>query len=951
MSEVAWVESALQLIISGFPSAPPPNIGVSEEIYVNLLADLTIRTLLGFLKWKILLETTGIPNRNFSELPDPAATWNTMCEKIEQDSVWHNFPSEHLAIFEELRALEYDLPLSSVVKLLEIITNIEPQLESIAQFLGQIYEECRNFDLKQVQGENTIVVRLKPENKGYISLHNLLSTPDNETILNLLPAQPSEQQNLDDEEDAKIAFQILCGDTWSEVEQFNVFLQEYSNDPTCGIFAIIDPKNVKVAGEFFLQPIRSLRKGAGVYFTTPKLVGPTVDRTIGPLCYSNFNTSDSTIKSPEEIAEIKVLDPAVGAGSFLFFAMDYIASKFLEAVEFHQRILGQDNGNITVQINEISGEVWTFENQQDFDERIQAECRTYITSHCIFGVDIDPIAVEIIRFLICLKCSQSCSDKKLITLNTKVGNSLIGAWAHDLVDYPEKAKDKSLLDEWCASFFEEADIKAKSLHFFHWELEFPEVFRRDNPGFDIILGNPPWEIVKPNSKEFFGKIDPLYPNLSKQAALRRQKQLFSTQSQSEDDWYRYTGYFKAFSNWVKNRFQHQGRSDLNLFKLFAELSLALLRHEGRLGLVLPSGFYSDKGTQELRTFYLNSAQVEWLYSFENTKNIFPIHRNFKFCILIAQKSGSTTSIRAKFMEKDLADWNSPDPETIEIPLHLIQELSPKSATVPEFLDQREVAIIDKIYHHGTFLGSPREINGNVKYATEFHMTNDSTFFQPISHWDIKYAREFDMTQDSSVFNPRSQSLESRYEKDEFEVWRCAGKPALLPLYEGKLIGQFDFAKQAYAGGRGLRSKWIPLPYSHKVIEPQYLLSEDVYETWPKAVRTYKIGFRNIARAVDPRTMVASFLDALPCLNGVPVFQVAEGDLQQTLFLVGILNSYVYDFVLKIKCVGVNLNYFILEETPVLKTNSVSPEIWAFLCTAVACLNLLHNRFAPAWLEL
>ena len=112
------------------------------------------------------------------------------------------------------------------------------------------------------------------------------------------------------------------------------------------------------------------------------------------------------------------------------------------------------------------------------------------------------------------------------------------------------------------------------------------------------------------------------------------------------------------------------------------------------------------------------------------------------------------------------------------------------------------------------------------------MTNNSDLFRPIGRWGIKYAREFDMTQDSRSFNPRTKTLGEGYEKDEFEVWRCPGKPTLLPMYEGKLIGQFDFAKQAYIGGRGLRSKWVSLPFTQKVIDPQYLISKEIYDSSP-----------------------------------------------------------------------------------------------------------------------
>ena len=90
------------------------------------------------------------------------------------------------------------------------------------------------------------------------------------------------------------------------------------------------------------------------------------------------------------------------------------------------------------------------------------------------------------------------------------------------------------------------------LRFFHWELEFPDVFTGPDAGFDCLLGNPPWEVQKPNSKEWFSNYDPLYRTYGKQEALRRQKELFTLDAAIEREWLGYCGRFKALSNWCGN---------------------------------------------------------------------------------------------------------------------------------------------------------------------------------------------------------------------------------------------------------------------------------------------------------------------------------------------------------------------------------------------------------------
>ena len=183
--------------------------------------------------------------------------------------------------------------------------------------------------------------------------------------------------------------------------------------------------------------------------------------------------------------------------------------------------------------------------------------------------------------------------------------------------------------------------------FFHWELEFPDVFQGTAPGFDAVIGNPPWEVQKPNSKEYFSDVDPLYRSYGKQEALDRQLEYFRNEARVELNWMHYSARLRARSNWVKyaahpfgdqvwidkdekphhefpldkkfgqsaadhklwadlrkgrsgfadpaHPFLHQGSADLNTYKMFLETGHALLREGGRLGLLVPSGIYSDKG--------------------------------------------------------------------------------------------------------------------------------------------------------------------------------------------------------------------------------------------------------------------------------------------------------------------------------------------------------------------
>lgn len=205
-----------------------------------------------------------------------------------------------------------------------------------------------------------------------------------------------------------------------------------------------------------------------------------------------------------------------------------------------------------------------------------------------------------------------------------------------------------------------ADVK-----FFHWELAFPDVFTPQRNGFDALIGNPPWDVMKPNSQEFFSEFDPLYRTYDKQAALQKQKELFAQYSGTDtpvclqDQWGEYIARFKSLGNWVRNvaepfdvtlargkedkslhaawekyrqgrvgfadadhPFWLQGSADLNSYKMFTEVFWTLLQPNGRLGVILPTGIYSDFGTKDLRETLLLKGRLDFLYAFQNEKKIF-----------------------------------------------------------------------------------------------------------------------------------------------------------------------------------------------------------------------------------------------------------------------------------------------------------------------------------------
>ena len=577
---------------------------------------------------------------------------------------------------------------------------------------------------------------------------------------------------------------------------------------------------------------------------------------------------------------------------------------------------------------------------------------------------------------------------------------------------------KEAMDLWCACWFWPADeIERAPLptkfaeplpetravvgevaarhRFFHWELEFPDVFQEEAAGFDAVLGNPPWDVAKPVSMEFFSNIDPLYRSYGKQEALRKQTEYFADKA-VERGWLDYCADFRARSNFVsrarnpfgdpslddksQNRFivvrgkgneelhdrwrrarllptgfadsrhpfRHQGSADLNLYKLFLEAAHALARKGGRIGFLVPSGLYSDNGTGDLRTLFLEHCRWEWLFGIENSGKIFPIHRSYKFNPVVIEKGGSTEAIQTAFMRRTLEDWERAEELATPYTRAQVEQFSPKSRAILEIQSRRDLEILEKIYANSVLLGDDGPDGWGIKYVREFDMTNDSKLFPPRPKWEARgyrpdeYSRwlkgdwrpieelwaELGVDPDDPVpaeieleewlfdttAGPERRDAEGQFvhghllkpgdvartdwavrcaqppydrlpvprveipagvilSRDGTEwIWEGAGiEDVALPLYEGRMIGQFDFSEKGWVSGRGRAAVWREIRWERKQIEPQYLMGERDYRTVRQAQRVPKAAFMPISSSTNSRTTIACYLSDSPAGNSVASF--------------------------------------------------------------------------------
>jgi hypothetical protein len=949
---------------------------------------------------------------------------------------------------------------------------------------------------------------------------------------------------------------------------------------------------VILPGEWYVVRWGGTRKGSGTFYTRPGLAVPTVQRTLRPLAYSPPVRADGTLdhdappsawlpKAPEEILSLKVLDPACGSGTFPVAALRFLTEALFAALHQHGRIAAEADRAVVHLLrlapertgearNERLGEEHLPCRPDDplFESRLKAVLRRHIVERSIYGVDLDPLAVELCRLSLWLETMDRSLPFSFIDHKVKLGNGLIGAWFDQFQHYPVMAwknrdggdkghtkgvhfqkeertkaikafagdiltKDlhgflagpnlidqrdlqreaatvhatalaalsrlhdlpvqdsaerarlyreellgstayrtlRSAMDLWCACWFwpvEEiahaprpttlarpsestraiAQRVAASKRFFHWELEFPDVFRQADAGFDAVLGNPPWDIAKPNSKEFFSNIDPLYRAYGKQEALDHQSGYFAS-IDLERSWLDENSDFRAQSNFVgyaasaygdpddgaagqdrftiargkdgvelhtrwraerkKSRgfadrshsFRHQGGGDLNLYKLFLEQAHALLRPGGRLGFIVPSGLYSDNGTGNLRRLFLDHCRWEWLFGFENRDKIFEIHRSYKFNATIIEKGGATSEIRTAFMRRKLEDWDHAEEFATPYARAQVEQFSPRSKAILEIQSRRDLEILEKIYSNSVLLGDEGPDGWGITYAREFDMTNDSKLFPPRPKWEAdgyrpdEYSRWLkgtwrpidELWAELRVAPSRPVPLDptlaerlggSDVARTSFRV-RCAQPPydrlpvpradvpagiilsreadawireeevedSALPLYEGRMIGQFDFSQKGWVSGKSRTAVWREIPWSAKQIEPQYLMGLTSFMESKKTSLGPKVAYMRISSSTNARTTISTYLRDEPAGDSVFFFlPQRESSYQTALVVSGVLSTFAFDVIIRQRLGGLNMSEFLMVEAPLPRLST------RFACAAVSMLRgiaLGDRLFAREWL--
>ena len=455
--------------------------------------------------------------------------------------------------------------------------------------------------------------------------------------------------------------------------------------------------------------------------------------------------------------------------------------------------------------------------------------------------------------------------------------------------------------------------------FLHWEAAFPGVWRgwqddRPEGGFDAVIGNPPWERIKLQEVEWLATRDPDAALLTTAAARKtRIRWLRDTGSPLAGELDAAKERADRLSQLIRTsgHYPMLGGGDINLYSLFVERAVGLVKPDGIVGLLTPSGIYADMTAARFFKSVSTSGRIGGIFDFENRRPgtrlppFFPdVDSRFKFCALIfGGEERRFLTTECAFFLRDTTTIKEDENRRFALRSSDFALVNPNTGTAPVFRSRRDAEITRCIYkRHPVLVDRSQE---EVRKA-----------------WPVRYHRMFDMTNDSHLFRAASELQAEGYYPVQGNRWK-KGDELYLPLYQGRMIHQFDHR----ANSVEVNPESTHNPYLSEEVtaaqhaDPDFLPqteywvpSCDVEDALPES-RGYALGFRDIARPTDVRTMIASIVPWAGFGNKVPLL-IAHDATALTL-LAANLNAMCLDYVARLKVHGTAMNWYIVEQLPVI----------------------------------
>lgn len=877
-----------------------------------------------------------------------------------------------------------------------------------------------------------------------------------------------------------------------------------------------DYKDKPEVNRITAQPASFARKVSGSYYTHDDLVRLILRESVGLLASEKTAAFEAQIKKlakktgmnpgdwdtldakdpASQILELKICDPAMGSGHFLVALVDDLADRILESITTATLLVNEQSwaahlaeagrpwqSPVLQRISAIRSSIrktakhhgWAVTDAQLDDRHI---VRRMILKKCIFGVDKNPMAVELAKTALWLHTFTVGAPLSFLDHHLKIGDSLHGeqlptvqrglqqlgalllqsefdrlalaaqamTQVADLtdVDIGEAELSKQLatqaqaqlaplhavLDFWRALRWlvpgwpvekisqlprllklpKDADetraeiaagkhpeymglmrlldpnhnlvsvlaagkldgndaataaanalmTRARALSsretFFHWWTSFPTVFAGASAGFDALIGNPPWDRIKLQEVEWFAE---RLPAIAAQPRAADRKRLVAELQQKKSPlWAQYaeaTERAEANARVLGNGklgsadYPLLGGGDVNLYSLFVERAQALSAPKGVVALLTPSGIAADKGASAFFRSISSTGRLGALFDFENRKVFFPdVHASFKFCTLVfggtKRQFGQS---RCAFYLHRIHELDNPK-RTLSLSAADFVRVNPNTGAAPIFRNQRDADITLKLYANHPVMVRHGGVSESLGRLPDQKV------------WPVKYVRMFDMTNDSKLFLKAAELKKEGWTPAGMNRWSRDGEEA-VPLYEGKMVQMYDHraadvvintanlhrAAQQEAISPAEKASWVRYPL------PQYLVKRGDVPTEPPQ---WSLAFKDVTAPTNVRTMIAALLPLAGMGNTLPFLRPIEPDqVGQYVALAPLLlanfNSMAFDFIARQKVQGQHLNWFVVEQLPIIAPERFcesigTQKITAFIRQQVLALTYTAQDMAP-----
>lgn len=720
----------------------------------------------------------------------------------------------------------------------------------------------------------------------------------------------------------------------------------------------------------------SERKLSGSYYTPQALVDELIKSALEPVIDDIKSRNGDNPR--DALLRLRVIDPACGSGHFLLAAARRLA------VEVARLDAGGDST----------------------DEQLRRHALREVVRHCIYGVDKNPLAVELCRTALWIETVEPGKPLTFLDGHVRCGNSLIGLFSPEVLHAgipkeayktmagdtdeiaksicrrnkpsgqvhvvqgnlfdPNSLKEASVLAanldgmsedslsevERKKQVWEEAQAKvarsgeearanlfvgaffakktrefselvpisedlerismglvgrndvleysrklANEYGFFHWYLAFPEIFGKDNEskGFDVVLGNPPWDKVQPEEQQFFAVLS---PDIATADGAKRKKLIDKLAAENKllhTQWIAYKREIEAQAQFIKTskQFELANEGRLNTYSLFTERAWHLISERGRSGLVVQSGLATDDSNKELFGKLVKTKALDSFFDFENKLGLFPaVHREQRFCLLTVRGKGWVTA-PAKFAcwltsVDDLADQS----KMFELDSEAFIRMSPNTGSCPMFRSRMEAELVIEMYKR----------TGVIR---DDHNRRES--------WPLSFVQFINMTSDSEKFVEAVDAIKDNVHKN------------MVAVYEGKLTQIYDHRAATFLDNDG---KLIDGEKPREITEaehrdpkvsvfPRYFMRDADFRTFLKELkwnRNWFACFHDIANPNNERTAIFSVVPLSAVGNSIPII-VGDLSAADICCFIAAGNSLAFDFVARRRIGSRHLNFFVLYQLP------------------------------------